>query len=1304
MASIQKKPSDAPRSRFAQRLGGLVRARRTRRIALGVVAFLVLFGLLGFFAAPPLIRHLAEQQLSRQLGRPATIARIALNPYTLRLEADGIHVGEPAGGAPFIDIAKLIVRPAWTSLLRGAPIVDEVRIDSPRFHIVRYDAQRFNFTDLIEKFSKPSPQPASGPARFSVSNIRINNGRIDFDDRLLGVRHTVDQWTLGVPFVATLASKTDIFVQPTLRLRLDGSPIAIDGRTKPFARSRESRINLKFDGLDVPKLLSYAPAELPVVVNSGRLSSDLAVSFAIDGDTSALRVSGSVDLADANVTDAQGRPLFAARRLHVAAASLEPLRRVLHFDEIRVEAPDLTLTRDAAGQLNVRRLAAARGASGAGTASPVAAASSATASGASASGPAAASSPVDTSTAAASATTATTTAAPASPQSLDLTVARLAIDDGTIHVSDASVSPPVALTLANLNTTLTGFTLRGRQPAKFWISTSLAQGGALRAAGAISLAQQQAGGHLTIDALALPAIAPYLASASRAKLLDGRLGASVDAFADWSKAPLAANIGPSTLTLSALKLGAPYAKAPVIALSKASVGVTRIDLGARTAELASIDVDGLSADVARLKGGQIDLASLVEPTHDARAEPERVDRAAQAAAPAPAAPWHYRIGALNLTAANANVTDLSTPRPVKLAFSPLTLKLGPISDDLSKPLPLSLRTTLNRKGSVEIAGEVRAAPLDARLRIDGKRLDAAAFEPYFGSALNATIASALLDAKGDLAVSQAGAATRASYRGDLALVDVRLLDKASSDPFAGWRSLALSNLKANYDSARGTDVDAARVTFANFYGRVLLDPQGRLNLSDVVAKQSGPAQSLTRGAGGTQPVPLSPAASAVAAASAQPASAATPAAPLDVASATTAAAAVPASAPALVTAAPAPSRPVRMRVGELLLRDGRVTYTDNFIRPNYTADLVAIKGTVGAFGTESQTPAPVDIGASLEGNGPISIKGSVNPLIAKPALDLTASAHGIELTNLTPYSAKYAGYPITKGKLNVDLHYQLADDQLSANNHIFIDQLTFGDHVDNDTATKLPVRLAISLLKNSRGEIDVNIPVSGSLSNPQFSVGGLIWHAVLNLLKKAVTAPFSLLASAFGGGGEELGYVEFAPGLATLSDAAKQKLDTIAKLLAEKPSIRLDLTGRVDPARDEPGLREAYVERLVRQQKLKDVVGQGESVDPMTVKVAPDEVTTYLTRAYKTADFKKPRNLIGLQKTLPDAQMRQALEDHAPVDEASLRRLAQARAQAVREYLDGKVDASRMFVVAPKLDAKGIGDKGATTRVDFGLK
>ncbi|ALX14809.1 AsmA family protein [Burkholderia cepacia JBK9] len=1247
-------------------LGGVARSRRARRIGIGVLIFLVLFGLLGFFAAPPLIRHIAEQQLSKQLDRPATIQRIALNPYTLNLEADGIHLGERGGQGDFIDIGKLVVRPSWSSLFRGAPIVNEIRLDSPRFHIVRYDAQRFNFTDLIEKFSAPSPKPESKPTQFSVSNIQVNDGRIDFDDRLLNEKHVVDNWTLGIPYIATLASKTDIFVEPKLRARFDGSPLSIDGKTKPFAQSRESEIALKFDGLDVPKLISYVPAKLPVAVTSGLLSSNLTVNFVMSGETPALRVSGTVDLSDAKVTDHASAPLFAARGVHVAAASLEPLRNAMHFDEIKIDQPVVDLSRDKQGVLNVEKLVAQPAAAPKAEAGKPAAPGAAAASGAAG--------------AAASGAKADDAAAAKEAPPLDLTIRHFAIDGGTVNVDDRVPATPTAMSLTKLAATLDGFSLQGKTPAKYTLSTSLSRGGDVTAEGAFNLADKQADTKLTVAALALPALQPYLGEATRARVLDGTLGATVNAKTDWGKTPLAAEVADSTISLKSLKIATPDNKAPAIVLPDASAKIAKVDVAARTAEIASVDASGLALDVKRLKDGRIDLAALAEPAQ-ASVPKRTVARKAEAAAPS----WHYRIDALNVKDSSANFTDLSTPRPVKLAIKPLELSVQKLSDDLTKPLPVQLKATLNRKGSLNVTGDVTAQPLKVGLKINGNRLDAAAFEPYFGSALNATIASALLNAQGNLTFAQVKDTPRATYRGDVALVDVRMLDKATSDPFAGWRSLALSNLKANYDE-KGTDVDAARVTFSNFYGRVLLDAQGRLNLKDVVAKETGPAQSLTRDASKGEPVPLSPQAASAPAAAQQ------------------ASAPAPASATVVVKAATPPQNPVRMHFGELVLQNGRVTYTDNFIKPNYTANLVAIKGTVGAFGTDSTTSAPVDVAANLAGNGPISIKGSVNPLIEKPALDLTATAHDIELTNLTPYSAKYAGYPITKGKLNVDLHYQLANDQLSANNHIFIDQLTFGDRVENDTATKLPVKLAISLLKNTRGQIDVNLPVSGSLSNPEFSVGGLIWHAVLNLIAKAVTSPFTLLANAFGGGGEDLGYVEFAPGSYELTDAQQKKLDTVVKMLTEKPSIRLDLIGRVDPAQDTPGLRDAYVERLVRQQKLKDVVGQGESVDPMSVKVDKTEYTKYLTRAYKAADFKKPRNLVGLQKTLPDADMKQALADHAPADDNALRALAQQRAQAVRQYLDGKIDSSRVFVVAPKLDAKGISDKGATTRVDFGLQ
>ncbi|MFM0526682.1 DUF748 domain-containing protein [Paraburkholderia strydomiana] len=1270
MASINK----ASFASSMRTMRDVAQSRRTRRVITGLLIFIVLFGLLGFFAAPPLIRHIAEQQLSKQLDRPATIGRIALNPYTLKLEADRVHIGERGGAGNFVDIERLIVQPSWSSLFRAAPIIDEVQLDSPRFHVVRYDAQRFNFTDLIEKFSKQPSTPDSKPTLFSVSNIRLENGQITFDDKLLGATHVINQWKLGIPFIATLPSKTDIFVEPLLRARIDGSPLAIDGKTKPFSASRESEVSLRFDGLDVPRLISYVPTKLPVIVQSGKLSTDLKLNFVMSNDAPTLRVAGTVDLNDVNVQDPSKAPFFAARAVHVAARTLEPLKSLYQFDDIRIDAPSANLARDRSGVLSVERMFA-----------PAPAAAKAVAE--SASAPAAASSASDANSAAK--TDATKDAAKPAPP-LDLSIKRFVLNDGTVNVRDEAASRPVDVGLEKLAVTLTDFSTLATAPAHYTLNTDLKRsGGSLGLAGALSLAAKTASAKLDVKSLNLPLLQPYLDAATTAQVTDGALSTTANIGANWSKSPAAVMIADTQLDLRSLKVAARGGREPLIALAQGSVKVKQVNLNARTADVTSVDTTGLAVDVQRLKDGSINLASLGA-AHEAEPTRTAIHAAKKAQAEGPA--WRYKIGELNVKDATANFTDNTTPQPVKLGITSLQLKVQQISNDLGRPLPVELQATLNGKGTLDLKGDVTATPLKVAVKVNANRLDAAAFEPYFGSRLNAAIASALLNASGDLALSQTKS-LKASYRGDVALVDVRMLDKATSDPFAGWRSLALSKLKADYDE-HGTSVDAERVTFTRFYGRVLLDAQGKLNLTDVVAHESGAAQSLTRdknNKGGAEPVPLTPPTASAVVNSSAPvvASASAPAS---------------SAAPATVTAATPPQNPVRLHFGQLVLQQGRVTYTDNFIKPNYTANLVGIQGTVGAFGTQSTTSAPVEIAAKLAANGPLSIRGTVNPLIAKPALDLTASAHDIELTNLTPYSAKYAGYPITKGKLNVDLHYKLENDQLNADNHLFIDQLTFGDHVENDTATKLPVRLAISLLKNSRGEIDVNLPVSGSLSNPEFSIGGLIWHAVLNLLQKAVTAPFSLIAHAFGGSGEELGYVEFEPGSAQLTEDDNKKLDTIVKALGSKPSIKMDLIGRVDPKLDEPALRARYVDRLVKQQKIKDVVGNGQSVDLSSVTVDPKEYDKYLTKAYKSADFKKPRNFVGLTKSMPDDDMKSALAANAPIDEASLRQLAQQRAQSVQQYLDGKIDSSRVFIVAPKLDADGINDKGATTRVDFGLK
>jgi hypothetical protein len=201
------------------------------------------------------------------------------------------------------------------------------------------------------------------------------------------------------------------------------------------------------------------------------------------------------------------------------------------------------------------------------------------------------------------------------------------------------------------------------------------------------------------------------------------------------------------------------------------------------------------------------------------------------------------------------------------------------------------------------------------------------------------------------------------------------------------------------------------------------------------------------------------------------------------------------------------------------------------------------------------------------------VSGRVNPLSAKPYLDLQADIKGIEMTSLSPYSGKYAGYAIEKGKMSLFVKYKIENDQLTAENRVFLDQLVFGNPVDSPDATKLPVTLALALLKNRNGEIDINLPISGSLNDPEFSMGGLVVKVIVNLLVKAVTSPFALLGSVFGGG-EELSNVDFEAGRARdHAEQRRQRLENLARALVDRPALRLDIEGRADPGNDPEGLR-----------------------------------------------------------------------------------------------------------------------------------
>jgi hypothetical protein len=632
---------------------------------------------------------------------------------------------------------------------------------------------------------------------------------------------------------------------------------------------------------------------------------------------------------------------------------------------------------------------------------------------------------------------------------------------------------------------------------------------------------------------------------------------------------------------------------------------------------------------------------------------------------------------IKFDAADLSVRDDGVKPPVTAALKSLSIAVDRYAPGAASSKFDIKAAGIQGEGKLAAQGTLGLQPLNVNAAIDLAGLDLTPFAGYIASSLNAAVRSITVGAKGDLQFTAAQGATpmKLDWKGGVEVTNLDLRDRVNRADFLSWKSLSLQRM--NVAMAGGEPrIGLGDVNLDGFFGRVILSPEGRLNVMDLVAEPGRAGGSITND---TQ-TRAAPSAAAPEPARGGPA--------------------VNGGKAAGNAARKAPASPMPdISVNSITLKDGRANFTDRFVKPNYTADLSRIAGTVSAVSSTNPQPAKVSITGRVYDTAPLSISGIVQPFAKFLTLDIKASAKGVDLPRFTTYAAKYVGYQIERGKLSLDIEYKIKNRELQASNHVVLNQLTFGKKSNSPDATTLPVQLAVSLLKDRNGNIDINLPISGSLDDPQFSVGGIILRVIGNLIVKAVTAPFSLLASAFGGGGEELSYVQFAPGSAALDADAKQRIETVAKALNDRPAIRLDISGRADPATDGPALRQAWVDGRIRAARDRKLGSAAKPGAPLT----DADRATYLQDAYsdtKIAD--KPRNFIGLSKSLPPDQMLDLMRKAAPVNEDQLRRLAEARAQAVHEALQD-APQDRIFIVAPKLSADEVKDGGSPNRVEFSL-
>lgn len=1199
-------------------------AQARRRLLWALTALATLW-LLAWLLVPPLLKSQLEQRASQYLGRAVTVDRVDFTPWSMDLRLQGLRIaGSSPDQGPLLLVEAVRANAELSSVLRFAPVVDALHIDNPQLNITHQGGGRYDIDDVLAILLAPDDNPE--PARFVLNDVQVKGGYIQFNDLPVQRTHHIRQIHLELPFLSSLPSHRDEQTTPHLSFELNGSPFDTRAQSTPFAQSRATQAKLVIAGLDLEPYLPYWPAVLPVRLANGVLRADLSLDFEAT-EASRLLISGTVGLAQARWVERRkdaNVELLAWDDLTIQLDRAAPLQQQLHLSAVQWQGPVIRLTREASGQINLARLAQKMRAA---SPPPAPAASQTT------------------------------------PSGWQLQLDQLAVTEGVVHWQDATLRPAAQWQLQGLQLQVKDAVWPAVKPLQI---SGKAQMGSATFDWEGSATDRIADVRWQVQALPLALLRPYAASTMAADL-QGAF--STAALLEWRAASANA---PSVLRLKldqaqVDQFRLQHAGKTPLALNRLHLQNALIDLSQRQIDVGRLELQRPDLTLERDAQGQLSYQRWLRPSASAPSN-------TQAATTKPNAPWGVQLRAFQLSEGKVLWTDRQTPRRVRLELSGIQLTADQLAllpgKSTAFPLKASMKVlalvgqTRGRAGRIEYQGKVTppdlsgrarpAAPLATTGRLTLDHLPLHALTPYVAERLNLDLLRAEGSYRGSLQMALPATGLNLKLNGQAALEDVDASTLAPKEDLLRWKSLQLRGVQVDVQAGALKRLNVQETVLSDYFARILVDETGHLNLAQLV-KPDTPATEA--------PAPGAVVASTTASAPATPTTSA-------------------ASEPALIT------------FGPISVVKGDVYFTDRYIQPNYAARLSELTGSLGAFSNQAPAagaaPALADLSlrGRAEGTATLDISGKVNPLAKPLSLDIQARVNELELPPLTPYAVKYAGYGIERGKLSTQVRYLIEPDgKLTATNQIILNQLQFGDRVEGSEAPNLPIKLAVALLADSNGVIDIDLPISGSINDPQFRVGPLIVRMVFNLIGKAITAPFALIARAFGGSHDEMNQIEFMAGESSLSETARQRLDGVAKALQQRPALSVTITGQSDPQAEREGYQRARLRELMAMEKRRRMARAGDSIDGQVI-VNPDEEAALLKEVYKRADIPKPRNIIGIAKDLPGPEMEKLLLASITVNDDKMRELAVARAVAVKDYLAAQqVELARLFLANPKVES-----------------
>lgn len=819
---------------------------------------------------------------------------------------------------------------------------------------------------------------------------------------------------------------------------------------------------------------------------------------------------------------------------------------------------------------------------------------------------------------------------------------RLSVGAGRIAFEDRARATAFATELRPINFELRDFSTGGESGNAYSLRGASVDGETFAWSGTFQLKPLTSSGKFEVSSLQARTVWSYLRDALAFEFTQGVINLNGEYFYD-AGADGGLRLAVHQVSLTDLGLRPPARDHDYVQVASLAVEETQVNLRTRRVDIARVKLDGGALHLARDAEGRINLLELAGKT--APAEPAPAPATPAATAPA------WVLSAPDIAVANLGVDfkDELVKPTATFALTPVNLNLTGFSTAPDAQLKFDLTAKGEQAGDIKVTGSTttKAGAYQAHVEVDEFNL--ASLQPYLSTYTQVTLNSAWLSTAMDVDGAADGAL---KVKGDVTVNKLASIDNTLKQDLLKWERVTASGIDYSSTPAR---LQIARIDARAPYARLVIAPDQTLNITQLFTPAAGkappPVQTVRmdekRLAAGGNPGAM------------------------------------------------------RISIGQVKVQGGSANFADFWIKPNYAVSLQELTGNISGLSSDPKSRAKVDLKGRVDRYAPAQISGEMNLLSAALYTDMHVKFDGVEMTSVTPYSGHFAGYQIEKGKLSIDVTYLVDNRQLTAKQKFVIDQLQLGDRVESPDAVKLPLKLAVALLKDRNGVIDIDLPLTGSLDDPQFRVGPLIWKAFIGLLGKIATSPFTLLAK-LGGSKDEINQVDFEAGSATLDAAGQERMTALAKALVERPALELEVPTAYAPDADGNALAQARLDARLAAAGAKPDMGEPDRFDFLRKQYEKDSGKQPLPAAALTVLEMRKKKGEEVPYKAGIEQLETALRDQQPATEAELGELARARTQAIRDALlgAGQVEAGRVYV----LGIKPVAAVEGKVRVELALK